>query len=165
MPLNTPDVSVASPVFKTLSIRYIDKSGDKRTDSTRIKADATLANIQTMLVALGAITNASIYEVKVSDSWGGTPAIADAIQSPRSSVFQNVVTFWKVGATLTTQDTYIPAPTDSIIDAGTDTIITTPAGLYDAYRQATLAVLDVGYSARTVRYTERKEVNTKKELL
>lgn len=164
MPSTLPDISLATATYKRLTVRLIDKTGDKRAITQRIAIGATLANIQAYLVELASLTNANIYEVFVQDVWATNPSVGDAFNATRASLFQNVATYWRVGATLETQDSYIPAPVEALFEAGTDNVDTGAGAEHADYLVALQAIMPVGYAPVSVRYSERKEVNTKKSL-
>ncbi len=110
-----------------------------------------------MAVALGAATNASVYEVQVTDRWANIPSAANAIEDVVESVYDNIALNLKdVGAGLQ-QTVYVPAPIGDLILDGD--VVDTADALYTAWRDAWLTVVAGNYAAVTVRFTERREKN------
>jgi len=71
-----PDVTTAA-TFRQLHVRWIDNSGDITSEAYLVPAAATTAQIEAMLDALQACSNASLFEASISQHWGGD-ALADA---------------------------------------------------------------------------------------
>lgn len=156
MPRTAPTVN-GTPQFRTVSNRWIDFSGDKRSDSLQTPAGATNAQIEAYAVALGAGSNASLYAVVVEDHYNSVPDKSNAVDEPKDSVFDNLVFLAKTVANAS-QRGFLPAPVGSMFVAGTDTIDPTNTDLADIFT-AFLALVGAGYSIVSARYTERREIN------
>lgn len=156
MPRTAPAVN-GTPQFRKVSFRWIDASGDKRSDSLQVPAGATDAQIEAMAVALAAASNASLYAV-VPEAWyNSTPDKSDAVDAPKDSVYDNMVALAKTVANAS-QRTFIPAPIADIFQTGTDQ--PNPASTeLAAVLTAFLALVGAGYSVVSLRYTERREIN------
>lgn len=156
MPRTAPTVN-GTPQFRTISNRWIDFSGDKRSDSLQTPAAATNAQIEAYAAALAADSNASLYAVVVEDHYNSVPDKSNAVNEPKDSAFDNIVFLAKTAANLS-QRGFIPAPIAGNFVEGTDTInpaSTELAAVFTAF----LALVGAGYSIVSARYTERREIN------
>lgn len=148
-----------TPVYVTVSFRWIDASGDVRTDSINVlPAQATNANIEAMAAALGLISNADLYEVQVSQRYTAVADSSNAVDAPKDSAFDAIVVQAKnnLGES---KRMFIPAPEAGNFISGTDEIDPTETDLAAALA-AYVNLLPAGYSLVGARYTERREVNT-----
>ena len=146
-----------SPTFKRLSIKYIDFSGDERSTAIRIDAAATPAQIEALVAAANAASNANPFQVTVSEVYAGDPDVVVGMNEVFSSVFDNVVIGCGDVTVNAQQQGYIVAPQGSLIPTG-DTVDTSN-GNYTAFRDALLTLLGGSYAAKTARFTERREKN------
>jgi len=157
MPRTAPTVDGA-PTLKKLSIRWQDFSGDQRSDSIDIDAAITNVEIEALVAAVGAISNAELYAVNVTEVYQVVPDSANATNAPSDSVYDNIVVQGK-NATNISKRGFIPAPTKgTIMVGGTDQIDPTSVPLA-TYLTALLAILGAGYNIVGARYTERREIN------
>lgn len=147
-----------TPDYQTVALRWIDASGDKRSDSNQVPAGATSAQIEAYADAMADASNASLYAVQVTAHYNSTPDKSDAVSDAKSeSVFDNLVFLAKT-VTNASQRGFTPAPIDAMFVAGTDTIdpsSTELAAIFTAF----LAMVGAGYSIVSARYTERREIN------
>lgn len=146
-----------TPTFKQVSISLIDAQGDIRSVSLYAKSAATVAEIEAMVAAQQAITNASIYQVSVSDVYNGARQTSNADDAVVNSVYSNIVYHVKASPS-DSQRGYVPAPLDALFDAGTDTVDLDNA-LLGTWFASVLAVVGSSYTGQSVRYTERREIN------
>lgn len=156
MPRTAPAVN-GTPQFKKVSFRWIDFSGDKRSDSLQIPAAATDAQIEAMAEALADGSNASLYAVVPEFWYNSTPDKTNAVNEPKDSVFDNMVMLAKTAANLS-QRGFIPAPIDGLFAPTTDQPNPASTELV-AIMTAFLALVGAGYSIVSLRYTERREIN------
>lgn len=148
-----------SPTYVTISYRWMDASGDVRTDSLNaLAADATNANIEALAAALGAISNGVLYEIAVQQRYVSVADSSSAVDAPKDSVFDAVVVQAK-NPLGDSKRMFLPAPEAGIFIAGTDEIDPADAGLATALASF-VNLLPVGYSIVGARYTERREINT-----
>lgn len=158
MPNNAPDVSVATANYRRVSFRYVDVSGDKIAHSIQVAPAITPAQIQALGVAFGAASNASLYEIIISDSWATVPSASNAVDATKSnSVFDAIVMQYK-NAENQGERLYVPAPVDAAFQADTDNVDPADA-LITALKTAGDAVL-ASYTAIGYRYNEKRELNT-----
>lgn len=158
MARTAPEVN-GTPTTKLISFRFIDAQGDTRAVSVRaLPANATNANIESFADAMGAMTNANIYQIVVEDEYTSVADSSTAANAPIVSSRSNIVVSAK-NAVGDLKNTFIPAPDSALFIPTTDTpnvdALFTP--IFTAY----LALLGTGFEIVSVRYTERREVNEK----
>lgn len=146
-----------TPVYKSVSLRWIDASGDMRTDSLNLPVATTDAQIEAIADTLSDISNACLYAVDVGFQYVANADKSDAVDAVKDSVFDNIVLLAKTAAG-DSRRLFIPAPEAGVFVAGTDQIDPTDADL-SALMAAFLAPLGVTYDIISARYTERREIN------
>lgn len=157
MPRTAPTIN-GTPLYKVLSISWIDSTGDKRTDSYQFPAAVTDAALEALVAAAAADSNANIYSVRVGDVYASLPDTGDALNEVRPSLFSNIVFLAKTPLNQS-DNFYIPAPLDDNFVPTTDDIL---SGALGATMAAWLAALNTGggtFEIISGRYTERREVN------
>lgn len=159
MPRTAPTID-GTPTYRQVSFRYIDASGDKRSEAIRIDAAVTDALIEAWADKAQQISNASLYEVAITSHYSSVADKSDAVgDAPSDSVFDNIVVLAKnaVGDRI---NGYILAPSKAdLMVEGTDQIDPTSVGLA-SFLTAFLAVIPAGYSVVSARFSERSEINT-----
>jgi len=157
-----PDVTTA-PSFKRLSWSVIGVNDSKVvTKSVIISAAATNVQIEALVVALQALTTASIFKVEVSEVFQGASAQSNATGDGRASVDDFLVLTGKNPALNATRRVYVPAPVSDIFDANSeniqtdDALITALIGAWD--------VLDAGFNSAWINFVEHSESNEKQTL-
>lgn len=148
-----------TPDFSTLSVTMIDDSGDQRTVSNRIAVDADAADIEAYVAALAAATNASIFRVEVGQVYVGAESPENALSAMKSaSVYDNIVGLWSDVLAGRTDNTFVPAPTIALFTGDTDNpSITSLSALNAAFAAIAFGDPDL----KSLRYTERREINTR----
>lgn len=154
----TAPLQTAAATYRTLSISFIDSSGDVWTESIRIDAAASAINMDAMIADIQERTNASIWKTELTESREGAASSTNTTVLPRSqSVFDHVLMTFKNIATGMAQRIYIPAPLEATMqDPQTD--LPNMTDLADL-GTASLVVLGAGYTLRSARYTEMREIN------
>lgn len=148
-----------TPDARSLSVSLIDVSGDIRTVSGRIAVGALAADIETFVAALAAATNASIYKVSDQMIYIGAESPTNALEAAKSaSVFDNVVALFTDVAADRSENVFIPAPIGDLFLGETDNVDPTEtAAVTTAW-----AAIDFGSpTLKSLRYTERREINTR----
>ncbi len=146
-----------SPGYLTLSVKYIDASGDKRSDSYKILATAADIDIEGIVGKLQLVCNASIYEVIVGQAYSSVPVIANAATAVKENVGDNAVIQYK-HPTLESFRAYVPSIVDAAFVPGSNNIDPT----FPAFNDVILAfdqVIDISYVAVGVRFNERRQLN------
>jgi len=159
-----PTVDIAAVSFFRVVMRLIDSRGDKRSVSFRFDVNPpgtpSGADIEDLVAALQAATNASVYSVKLEYIWAGADVAANAVEAVVESVYDNIVINYKDVAANKQQSLFIPAPLGDIILDGD--VVDTADAIYTDVRDAYLALLNAGpdaYVASTTRFTERRDKN------
>lgn len=157
MPRSAPIVNLGTPNRWYVSFKMIDATGDLRSESLLFTTEPTPANIDALVDAIGAQSNADIYEVRVEEVFAANPDAQNATNATRASVSQNLV-FLAKHPDGRAQNIYVPAPKETSFISGTDEL--NPA---DALTIATLAawvnILPVGFGIVSGRFTGRREKN------
>lgn len=163
MPRTAPAVD-GTPLFKLLSVRWMDVSGDKSSDSYQFNVAATNAQIEAFVAALAAASNAVLYSAIVSDAYEATPDADDATNAIKDTVFDKVVILAKDNLR-NSDNIFIPAPIAAVLaDSGSGNLdqIDPASTELAAVLTAFLAVKNAGgggYGIVSGRFTERKETN------
>lgn len=158
MPVSGNNMTGA-PNYKLVTFRFIDARGDKTASSLKVPATATVANIATLRTVLGTVSNANLYEVQVTDVYGGIPSASVAVDAVYTSVQANINILFKSLTTLESLPFSFPAPDGFLILDGEAVDVANPAFLNvtDAV-EAILGALE--WEAVQARFTERREINT-----
>lgn len=158
MARHAPTVN-GTPTIKKLSLRWIDASGDVRADSIDLPAGATDAQIEAYAVSVSDpdASNADLYAIDVTAAYQTVPDKNNAVDAPKDSVYDNLVFLAKTAAGLSKRG-FLPAPAGAIFVPGTDTVDPANAELAAIFT-AFLAMVGAGYSIKSARYTERREIN------
>jgi len=155
MPAFAPSIVTGTPDYKTLSIKYIDSRGDKRSTSLRLVSGFLPASVDALIAALGAATNAYIYACSIQEHWQSNPNATSAIDAVFESLYDNVAINIKDQTSGLQQTVYIPAPVGAIV--GDADVVDNNNPLYEAVRDGYELLMDgIAY---TVRFTERREKN------
>lgn len=147
-----------TPVFKRVSITHIDASGDVRTISTDVAGDATAAEVETLVAAQQALTQASVYQVEIAEVYAGQANTTNATNLQRSSVYDQVIYRAKNPTVNLAYSWEAPAPVLALLIGDSDVPVN-PSALNTALFNALGALKAAGYAFKSIRYTERKEIN------
>lgn len=164
MPVTAPTVG-GTPTYVLVTFRYVDANGTKDAFSVRTTlARATNANVEAARVAIGAASNANVYEILISSAYASASASpAAATEAPRESAKDVIETLQKDIASGASQYVYIPAPLDSLFVPDTN-IVDTAQTEYTDVDTAFDAILPASFSAISVRFAEHKNLATKTPL-
>lgn len=154
-----------TPNAKKVSLHWIDKSGEKRSDTAYFDEAATDAEIEAYVAAAQALSNSSLYKVQVSLVYEGAASSSNAAQAIFEDVAQNLVWQAKLPASAFSLRTFIPSPVQAVTMVGGNSEEPDPATTeMAAYQAALLAVLPVGYGLVGVRFTQRRDINNQVKL-
>lgn len=158
MPISAPDQ--ANRTYRSLSWRFIDASGDKRGESLRVANNITPAQAYALVEAIAEASLANVYEWSLSDVYAVLPNADVAENGSRSeSVFDNVVLLLKRLDTGQALNVFIPAPKEALFSQGSDNIEQFNP-LFQDVVGALQNAIGAGWTLISVRYSERREVNT-----
>jgi hypothetical protein len=154
-----PQVDLVPSVitFKTVSLRWTDYTSDVRTDTYQLAATATSAQIENLADALQAASNASLYEIKISEHYSSVPDNDNALEEVWENVTDNLV----IQAKKPTNESirvFVPSPVNSMFIETTDAIDPTSVVL-GAVLTAFDAVIDIDYEYVGARFTSRRQIN------
>lgn len=147
-----------TPTYKRLSVTLYDYTGEQRTDSYQIDAAATDVQIEAIVAAIQAISNATIWRVSVSEVYNSVGDPSNATEEVWEEVSSNVVLLAK-DTSNAAQDWYVPAPENGIFIDGTENIDPTNVDL-GTLLTAILAVKS-GFSFVSARFTSRRDIGSK----
>lgn len=156
-----PDATGAA-VSKLVSFKWMDISGDVRTDSLRVPVAATQAQIEAMADALQAGSNATLYGIEVTEEWNSIGDSSNALGGDKSQSVHDQLFFLakNVNPFIMPQRAYFPAPIADVFTADSDSLDPASAEII-ALLTAFLALVGAGYSIVHGRYTEKSEINEK----
>lgn len=146
-----------TPNIRTISIRFVDATGDKRAVSFPLFSGATDSAINAFVQEFATLTQAVIWSVEIKQVYGVVPTTAGATNDAHNSVFDNIVVLYKDGSGIST-DLFIPAPIASLILAG-DVVDVANTGFNSLTGALINAISTIGTPV-TARFTERREINT-----
>lgn len=119
MPENLP--ALTAPTYMRYTFRYVDFRGDKKAVS--LVADVgdfvpgvDNANVQTLATALGALSNANLYELQITEIYADEPLASLAENEVFALTDDLIRVNMKKG--LQQQTWYVPAPEGSVIVSG-----------------------------------------------
>lgn len=161
------DVTAAA-IAKRVSVGYVDASGDVWSESYIVPVAATNAQVEALVDALQAASNASIWSTEIASIYDGDKDPQNALieQDKSVSVFDRLAqTYKNSNPMFANKRVAIPAPIQALfVSDGTtttlDDIDPTSAELA-AVITAALAMFGAGWSAAWARYTEHVETNNK----
>jgi hypothetical protein len=143
--------------YKHISVSFQDVSGDPRTISDDVPIGVTDAQVESLVAALQAASQASIFRVGVEMVYAGDEDASNAESGTRDSVYDNVAIRLKNPTANLGKTQYIPAPDPAVMLADSDQVDPASTEL-GAVFTAWLALLS-GYSVKSARFTERREIN------
>lgn len=145
-------------LVKIISVRYIDFTGDKRAVSIRTDAAVTDVQIEAMVAASVPGSNASIYEVQVTEVYSGVALKGNADEAVWENVNDNIVLQFKDPVLGVSLRNYLPSPSETWFTDGTDFVDADNAE-FIAWKNATDVVMPTDYFPVGVRFTPRKDNN------
>lgn len=150
-----------TPSYVIVSFRFIDANGQKESlPILTSSARATSAAIEAMAVALGAASNANLWQIEVSGFTEGAMTKSSAAEEPRESVHDWIMTLVRQPSSRKTQEVGIPAPLDALLVEGENVVDTTNA-LYQAVNTAANTLLPDDYIFVSTRFSEHRAINQK----
>lgn len=154
-----------APASKLISVRWIDASGDSRSDSYRVLTAASALIIEALIAALQAGSNASCWSVTVTEEYFGAKdksnGVADAGKS--ESVHDQLAFSLKhvSDPDKRVKRLIFPAPIGSMFVAGSDTLDPTSAEIIAGLAAILPAIGVASWDTVHGTYTEKTEVNEK----
>lgn len=148
-----------TPNWKVLSVTVYDYTGEQRTDSYYLDADATDAEIEAIVAALQATTNATIWKVSVSDLYNSVGDPSNATEAVWEEASANLVLLMKSPTVEKGFNFFIPAPSNDMFIEGTENV--DPANTELAALMTAILPVRATYSFVSARFTARRDVGTK----
>lgn len=146
-------------VWKKVQLRWIDWTADKRSDTYIFTAAlATNAAVETFAAAMQAGSNASLYEINVSDAYSAVGDSGDAIEEVWENVTDNLVLQAKQPIGGQSQRDFVPSPINAMFIENTD-IIDPASSVLIAIIGSWVALLEATYEVVGARFTSRRQIN------
>jgi hypothetical protein len=164
MPRTAPTVN-GTPTYVVVSLRMIDANGQLDSIPYRTTlARATNAAVEAVVAKQAAASNGNVYDCVIELHYAAsTVSPASAVEAPRESIKDAIVTLEKDVASGASQESLILAPLDALFLDGSNDVDTT-ATAYTEYNTAVDALLPTTYAPISVRFSERKGTNSKTRL-
>lgn len=147
-----------TPNAKQVSFRWMDWTGEKRSDSVRVDLAVTEAEIEAAAAAAQLISNATLYEIAVKDLYTSEANPSQATEAVYEDVGSNVVIQFREPTTSVSQRAYIPSAIDDLLVEGTENVDPTNVNLL-SFITAFQAMLPSGYATVGARFTQRRDIN------
>jgi hypothetical protein len=154
-----PDVSDGLNVTGwDFQMRFLDYNNDKRSISLQfVGANSPAVELlEAVVVETQTLTNASIYECRLTAIYAGARSTSNALQAPRISVYDNIVVSFRDDAAREQFSGYIPAPVEAALTQSEQVNISNTD--YLEWRNA-MTTLFSTFQADRARFTERIERN------
>jgi len=145
-----------TPSYQLASFAFVDLSGDQRSVAVQGPAGATAAQWEAIAAAFEDASQASLWSANIQNVYEGDKDPGNAVGGSRDSVYDNVTTLLKNTARVS-RDVFVPAPAPEIMFGDLDEI--DPASTELAALFTALLAVSSGFTVRSARYTERKEIN------
>lgn len=145
-----------TPGYQLGSFAFVDVSGDERSVTIQAPAGATNAQWEAIAAAYQDATQSSLWKATINMVYEGDKDPGNAVSGSRDSVYDNVSVLYKNTARVS-RDAFIPAPAPEIMLGDMDEVdgaSTELAALFTA-----ILAVSSGFTVRSARYTERKEIN------
>lgn len=152
-----PTVDGLGATFIGVSLRWIDYTSDLRTDTYKFAPTTTAAQIESFCAAMQAVSNASLYEIKVSDTYVSIGDGSNALEDVWENVSDNLVIQAKEPGGISLR-VFCPSPIEGMFIDGTNEIDPTNGALA-ALLTAWTACIDVSYEVVGARFTSRRQIN------
>lgn len=147
-----------APNFKMLSVSYYDVGDDEKTITVPIDAEATAAEIETVIDGLVPASNATIWRVQVTEDYTGAKLISNAVNAVQNTVQDVINVHYKNPTTRADFRLVLPAPLHTMLVANTEKVDTTDA-LFTGVLAAFAPVVPAGFAPTTARYSQHREGN------
>jgi len=141
----------------TLSMSWKDNEDAEYTDTIKTDATVSIAEIQALVDAAQAASNASSFKVSWTTVWEGVADSSNALAQAHESVFDKMRLSFKAIATGAYDQVYVPAPLTAIILSGG--VVDTANALYIAWRAAVVAVMQTGFTALNAGFVQNSKRN------
>lgn len=144
--------------FLAVSLTFYDYTGEQRTDSYKLDADSTDAEIETFVAAMQNMSNGTLWRVKVGKVYNSVGDPSNAVEEVWEEASANLV-FLAKDAADNSIDFYVPAPINAAFIEGTEDIDPTYIGITNLL--GSILLMKAGYSFVSARFTSRRDVGTK----
>lgn len=158
-----PTVGALTITEQLVGVSMVDASEDVFSDSIKLPGGALLdmADVEAWVADYQPVTQASIFEVRMTQIWRGSVNPSNADAGYRGSIADGININYNdtdvFGASLGHR---VPAPTAAWLENYSDIVIVPLVGLPAAFNAETLNLINSlggGYSLETLQFTTRRE--------
>lgn len=148
-----------SPDYLEITFQWVDYVGDRFTCSFIASGTAaTPAEIEGLAADMQAISNASLWNIRVVQDYRGQMLKSNALEEVWNDAEDVMVVHYKNLATRADLYVNVPAPIDDIFVEGTEQVDTADTAFTDLL-STIAAVLPTGFNPATVRFSKHREIN------
>lgn len=151
----TAGTFIATPENRWITVHFIDQSGDKQAQTIQVAVDALPADIEAMVAAYVAASNASLWKISDTRTFEGDADPDNAVGGYKPSVSSGVNLLFKDAATLDTFDVRVFAPVDAAMQGTQDIPLLSSDELTDLI--LAIIALRPPYNLRSAQFTDRRE--------
>ena len=152
-----------TPNQKKVAFKFIDWTGEKRSNSVIVDTAVTDAAIEAAAAAAQLLSNASLYEITVAQVYTSAASPGQATEAVYEDVGSNMVVQYQNPTTQQSIRAYIPALVNGALVEGTENIDPTDTDV-TGFVAAFLAMLPAGFGAVGARFTQRRDINQQVKL-
>lgn len=145
------------PTSTVISISWYDDEDGEYTASFRSDANPTDVALQALVDAGQLASNASSWKLKVENVYEGQKSALSAVSDPYMSVEDKIRLSYKDLSNGAYDQNYLPSPLEALVNPG-GTVDTSNA-TYQAWRDATTALIQSGFTPLNVGFTQYSKRN------
>lgn len=147
-----------TPTRRIISFQMMDASGDNISVQLTAAPGVTNGQVEAVAESLQAASQATLWQITDAGLYTGDDDADNADTDQRNSVFQGITVRMKVPATGESAAFRVPAPVPAEMQGNQDIPLITGTPLADLFTDLLAAA--PAFSIKSVRYTERKEINS-----
>lgn len=147
-----------TPLFKLVSFRWMDYTGDKWSQSIPFAPDATAAEIEAVAVVLQAASNATMYGIQVTDDYDSTAIKSNAVEATWENAKDQLVIHYKNVTTRADFRLNVPSVKNELFIEGTDNPDLADVAFTNLLA-AFAATVPAGFAPVTVRFSKHRDIN------
>jgi len=140
-----------------LTMSWIDENEKEFSSTFLTKANPSDAEIQALVTAAQAGSNASLYRVEATIAWEGAKAASNAASAVHESAADKIRLSLKDITTKAYARAYLPAPLEVLVGDGG--VVDTSQAVYTAWRDAVLAVKLASFTGLNVEFVQYQQRN------
>lgn len=160
MPGTSTVPTIASgPTKTTIAISWVDTENIQFTDTFNCDPAPADADLQALVDAAQAGSNASSFKLEVTNVYEGIKNAGAAASAPYESTVDKIRLSYKDLANDAYQQTYMPAPLTSLVGSGG--VVDNTALIYTNWRDAVTALIQDGFDPLNTEFVQYSKRNNK----